>query len=258
MNWIDLFFQDAEQRMVIREKITIIAKALNEFRKTIDRLTEHIGQFEYDKLKVIPDRTKNLGENWANYGWVPCFPWFKAVDVIDVLLQVENADQANKIMFQSIEQHSIEELFKALVDYCRKFGHNSKTLYDSINAYEQSLYSACCLCLFSIIDSCFIYGQPIEKEKRRALPRNAVSRSVNIDYFEFLVIPYSAELIIEKMYANVKDFSIEEDALYRNFISHGMNKYNPDKLDCLKLFTLLYNIYELFDAEVFSWDKTNG
>ena len=60
MNWIDLFFQDAEQRMVIREKITIIAKALNEFRKTIDRLTEHIGQFEYDKLKVIPDRTKNL------------------------------------------------------------------------------------------------------------------------------------------------------------------------------------------------------
>ena len=115
MSWIELICIDKEQEKKLIETFTIINDAFNKVSKMAS-IT--IGQFEYDKLRVIPERTKQMGETWASYGWVPCLPWFKAVDVIEVISQVNNIDQANKIMVQSIELHTENELFDMLMEHC--------------------------------------------------------------------------------------------------------------------------------------------
>ena len=69
-------------------------------------------------------------------------------------------------------------------------------------------------------------------------------------------VPLNALVIVTKnFFDDADDFNPEkEDGLNRNFVSHGMNQYNPTRTDCLKLFVLLYNFYFLIDAKILRWD----
>ena len=72
---------------------------------------------------------------------------------------------------------------------------------------------------------------------------------MNAERSKYIICAYTFKLVIENRYMSGNVFiPTNEHGLNRNYISHGMNKYIPDAIDCLQLFVFLYNTYALLNA----------
>lgn len=146
-------------------------------------------------------------------------------------------------------------LFDALHEYVKTNLHNETTLSQAISSFNSELYSGCALLLFALIDACFLTTQVIKKGKRRALANAANKEIKRVDSLLLSCANISLN-IVSDLFESAQDFKPEiEDGIKRNFISHGMNSYNPNRTDCLKLFVLLHSIYLLFETGVFEWKQ---
>lgn len=114
--------------------------------------------------------------------------------------------------------------------------------------------------IFAIIDICFLENQPKEsKEKNRKLPGNAFEKMFGEEKTDdSITLLYVTVGIIKETYKNCKDFSIKENRLNRNFVSHGMNKRKVTKTDCEKMYVLLYNVLSLFQYGLLNWEKVEN
>lgn len=221
----------------------------------IENTIKQLINFNWNKLFTnVPKNIKSLAEEWAKCGWIPSLPNYVEWDLIENITYPLTQKQADDIMLNKIDDEMFSELISEITNYNTQLGLNNESFKEAVECFNNKLYSACALLLFALIDSRFIINQPIPQKGRRKLADKAVSDAINDNKTKYSIIAHSAKIIIEKLFENAADFSIE-NGLNRNMLAHGMNKYNPDRTDCLKLFVLIYNIYFLFDIGFLTWSK---
>lgn len=213
-----------------------------------------------DAIDKLPENVKESANIWANYGWVPYLPNCGIGELINIKFP-KTQEEADEIIMQRLDDVGVKILIDKLTDKVKFHSHNLETFEEAVNSYKAGLYSGCSLLLFAIIDSCFIIGQPIppkdSKNSKRKLAGSAVKDAVNEDKYNIAIFAYTTKNIIDRLFKYANDFDpSEEDGLSRNFLSHGMNQYTPNRKDCLQLFVLLYNIYVSFDSKCFMWNKS--
>jgi hypothetical protein len=210
-----------------------------------------------DNFLNLPDAISKITKN-TNFGWVPNLPNFCIQDIFETLTQMNSQSVADKIMLKKLNTFAQKKLFKILQIQNKKYGHVKQTIIDAINSFHNKCYTACALCLFALIDSCFIKGQPFKEKGLRNLSGVAIDKIGDNNLKKYSLIASLSCMIIKSLFEHSNDFiESNERGIKRNFISHGMNKNLPNKVDCLKLFVLLYNIYYLFDSELFKWETIN-
>lgn len=230
--------------------LELISNAYIRFQNFLNENRDIIVAF-LEFFSELPELQRKAGEKWIEFGWVPLLPDATFESFYEALEFPENQIEADEKMVSFIEKQKIETLFDELHRYFIDSESKTCTLNESIACYENKSYTACALCLFSLIDYSFIKEQPIIDNKRRSLPYKAIDNMVSEKDKNALVTTYITVGIIQKFYQGGDDFTIEEKPLYRNFISHGMNDIIPQKTDCLKLFVLLYNVCLLFESDIF-------
>lgn len=215
--------------------------------------------FNWDKLfeffENLPEKSKEAAKKWASYGWIPNLPKYTVIDLMKNLNAPKSKSEADHIMNNRIENNLFKVIVNEISDNIKSYGQNEQTFFEAVSCFENGFFISCSLLLFALIDSCFLINQPRIK-RRRDLANKAVSRAMDESKANYSIIALTAKTIIEQLFLDGNDFDYSrEQGLNRNFISHGMNKYNPDRTDCLKLFVLIYNIYFLFDVNFFTWSN---
>lgn len=226
----------------------------------IENTIKQLINFNWNKLFTnVPKNIKSLAEEWAKSGWIPSLPNYVEWDLMENISSPLTQKQADDIMLNKIDDEMFSELINEITNYNTQLGLNNESFKEAVECFNNKLYSACALLLFALIDSRFIINQPIPqkaKKERRKLADKAVSRAIDESKANYSIIALTAKTIIKQLFLDGDDFNYSrEQGLNRNFVSHGMNKYNPDRTDCLKLFVLIYNINFLFDINFFTWSK---
>lgn len=226
----------------------------------IENTIKQLINFNWNKLFTnVPKNIKSLAEEWAKCGWIPSIPNYVEWDLMENITHPLTQKQADDIMLNKIDDEMFSELINEITNYNTQLGLNNESFKEAVECFNNKLYSACALLLFALIDSRFIINQPIpqkDKKERRKLADKAVSRAIDESKANYSIIALTAKTIIKQLFLDGDDFNYSrEQGLNRNFVSHGMNKYNPDRTDCLKLFVLIYNIYFLFDIGFLTWSK---
>lgn len=236
-----------------------LVKSIETAKKNFDVLTDtikHLINFNWEKLfelfDTLPENIKCLSEEWAECGWVPSLPNYVEWKLMKNIEHPLTQSQADKIMLNKIDDEMFSLLVTKITTYNIQSGLNNETLKEAVECFNNKLYSACALLLLALVDSSFITKQP--KKGRRKLAGRAVIKAIDEEKTKYSIIAQTTRLIIEKMFKDAEDFTVE-NGLNRNMLSHGMNKYNPDKTDCLKLFALLYNIHFLFDVTYYHFQE---
>lgn len=233
----------------------VLIKRIEDYWVSLDEEDDDVERLIFGLSgKKISDIRTYVTDKWTEYGWVPILPTFQGKDILKNIIPPDTVEKADAILLKELTTETQEELFRVLTHYVKKSNHNEETLLEAILSYKNGFYSACSVLIFALIDACFLTRQPIKTGKRRELANGAAKNKIDVP--DSLILS-SAEItlkIVKTLFSNGRDFNLtNEKGLNRNFISHGMNRYNPDNKDCLKLFVLLFNIYLLFDTEVFAW-----
>lgn len=230
------------------EKSQIVLEQYEKPTSNLTVLLQRIGNLKLSDIQA------NIVEKWVSYGWVPILPSFTGANVMKNIVPPDTAKKADARMLDMLTEQELQQLFETLHTYVSANRHNEKTLAEAIDAYKAELYSGCALLIFALIDSCFIMQQPQLSNQRRGLA--GLSAEKKIEKLGSIILS-CADItlnLVQAIFEQAHDFKPEfETGLKRNFISHGMNTYNPSKTDCLKLFVLLHSIYLMFESKVFEW-----
>lgn len=230
----------------IHELCKKVQYALDHNMKPDTSMHDYLKEHGVDSLPEIRSETIN---KWTKYGWVPLLPSFRGEEIIKMLVPPCSAEEADNIMIQKLDDNELNLLFKELQKYILKNNYNNSTFSESIVAFRNELYSGCALLIYALIDACFINAQTIPLKGRRDLAEKAAKNKIErIDSY-FLSCANISINIVKELFKNADDFK-GENGMNRNYLSHGMNQYIPNKIDCLKLFVLLYGVYALFDTKV--------
>ena len=235
--------------------IKLIASGIWKMKEDWDKASPRLlSLFEQKTWENIDKRVQTTSVIWASYGWVPLVPETSITEMLSIPAAPSSQCEADSIMTDKISNVGEAKLFSTLQTIAERQQLNSVTLNDSINCYENESYTACALCLFALIDERTIVAQPLSNsDKKRELARKAtrnVLKSNVLNRYIFFV--NTAQKIIDQLFLFADDFQ-KENSLNRNFLSHGMNRLIPDKIDCLKLFVLLFVVYESYESKLFSW-----
>ena len=241
-------------------------KTLSESIKTVSQTVQFFQQWDFVKVSEsiikLPDDVKKSADIWADYGWVPFLPESRITDIMH-LKYPNSQEEADTIMMEKLDEEGLQKLFDRLEQKVLSHSHCITSFNDAVNSYNNGIYSGCALLLFALIDSCFVVGQPLPKKKsdkdrsERSLSLSAVGKAIDEEKSKWIVSAYAVKRIIEIRFKHGKDFNkSNEIGINRNFLAHGMNSYIPNQKDCLQLFVLLYNVYVLFDTEMFSWKSS--
>jgi len=217
---------------------------------------EVLTRIDFSAIDQLPDTVRQSAEKWGSFGWIPLLPTYTIYDFIKALHPPTSQEETDAIMLSYFEENSTNQLFAEIRDYIDKNGQNLTTWNEAEACYNNGLYTSCALDIFALIDSTFVIGQTIPKgKKQRNLSGSAVKRLFEKEEMcSYVASAIATKEIIISMFQRGQDFSIPENGIKRNFLSHGMNRYIPDKTDCLKLFVLLYNVQLLFYSEIFHWE----
>lgn len=204
-------------------------------------------------IKSLSEEKQKATEKWIEYGWVPMLPNLELSELF-FLNAPQSEKEAKELMLSKLQGDDLKHLYNEIRDSAKKFSLNSVTFEDAVKSFDNKCYTACSMCLFSLIDSTFIKEAP-RNGKRRALARNAIKYEIPKNDYEVIAIIVTRELILQ-LFQDTEDFKLKYDkSLSRNMVSHGMNKRNPNKTDCLKLFVLLYNTLLMFETGMFEFKQ---
>lgn len=232
-----------------QEKINIAIRNIQTFFENFPLILEG--------FVTLPERVQVAAKKWAEYGWAPSLPGNTGIDFLSAVYVPETENAADEVMLLKLEGEKIQELFDAIKEKVDSHNHNTVTYKDAVSCFNNAIYTGCALSLFALIDACFVAGQPkpSNPKSRRKLAGNAVKKGISVEDSELIVITQTVKIIIEDLFSDGDDFDLsKEHGVKRSFISHGMNQYNPNKIDCIKLFVLLYNIYLLFESGMYHWE----
>lgn len=232
------------------------------FRKRIIELAESIDRafsnFEQalGAFEKLPEKIQHAAETWAGCGWVPFLPSFDIEQYQWSMGAPKTQEEADNWMRNYFETETTDLLFSEIRRLADWKGCNNTTLQEAIQCYENGFYTSCALDVFALIDGCFIEGQPKKEGKRRRdLALRAANRVCdNNTDCKYVISAIAARICISELFIDQDDFSVPENGqVKRSRISHGMNAYCPNRLDCLRLLVLLYNVLLLFKVGLYTW-----
>lgn len=219
---------------------------ISDLSKKIEQITSPLRTV----LDTLPTKILNYQTflNWADFGW----------GLIEELpkentyyIQPDNTKHADSI----IEKNITEDLLKTIIEDIRKTKTlNTLSFDEAIDCFYSGKYTACLLILYSIIDSFFLNLQTMKiSEKTRRVLANGSAKNLlktkeieefNLRLYARTYIPLQAVTIL---FDNGGDFKSEPDLPNRNFISHGMNKRVVSRIDCIKVMSIIRNLFEISD-----------
>lgn len=222
---------------------------LNVISESLIFLPEMLGELDKSAAKKM-----SCAKIWGNYGWVVFLPKLTLVKIKQILINCPSSqEEADSIMVSQLSDENLQSIIKYTQEKIKQFNGNTSVYDEAVQCYEMQMYSTCCLGLFALIDFCFIVHQPIQGKGRRKLAWKAVDMAMDDKRMDLFCTVVSVKEIISNLFQDGVDFT-KENGLNRNFSSHGMNKYQPTKIDCLKLFVLLYNICHLFSSKYLQFE----
>lgn len=229
--------------------IQTVVSSFESLNGLIDSIVNSIAAFSkyIDESEIIAKKKQISANQWGEFGWVCFLPTMKIIDINRNLINCPTSqEQADSIMLSQLSDDNVRSLVNDISERVKKFGGNSTTFDEAEKCYELGIYNSCCTNLFALIDSCVVIHQPIIEKKKRKLPIRAIEDASKDKAIDLFCSSLSVKAAICKFYQDGNDFR-NENGLNRNFFAHGMNKYQSNKTDCLKLFVLLYNLCVLFD-----------
>ena len=193
---------------------------------------------------VIP-KSKKKKKNmlrWADFGWGVIDEVLQKDTDYETMCSVKDADLI-------IEKYLTEDIINQLIKNIKESKLNSLVFGEAVDCFSDGRYTSCILILYSIIDSFFLKYARI-KEKPRPLSNKAAKDLIDSDKIKDLKLKiflrvYVPLKAITVLFARGNDFTDEPDLANRNFISHGMNKRQVTKLDCVKALIILCNLIEI-------------
>lgn len=211
------------------------------------------GIFEFVKEINIPQYTQEEKkaliksyERWGKYGWT--VPPYAAIDCFNTC--PKTLLEADELALKYCKKEDMQELFLLLENLCVR----KRDLREAIECYNQHLYKACALILFSIIDSRIIRLQN-KKDERFGVGIGAIAKFKDIakkkttEEGKLFIALYYTNIFpcLFTMFEDTEKFSKKTTVINRNYLDHGMSSRVVRKKDCIKLFLLLYNLLELID-----------
>lgn len=258
---IDMSFMDKmteainSMMSVYANNISTILSGFNASLENLAKISESIISSALKLVKEIDiphyteeekDKLIEFSKQWGKYGWtVPPYAPFDFFNTCPGSLL-----EADELALQYCKKQDMNELFLRLENLCVR----KKDLDEAIKCYNQHLYKACALILFSIIDSRIIRLQS-KKDERFVVGLGAIAKFRNIAKRKtseegklFLALCYTNIFpCLFTMFDDTNKFSKKTTIINRNYLNHGMSSSVVRKKDCIKLFLLLYNLLEFID-----------
>lgn len=235
----------------IKASITSIFENID-FDAIIDTLTESVKCL--DTPNISDDEKDKLIASYKSWGHYLCTkPLNASEDCFS--MPPKDLKEAEKFILQHCDDSAMEELFDVL---CKK-RDNNREISEAIICYKHNHKTACASILFSVIDSCLIRLQ--EKRTANMVTENTAKRKVGYkakELFEKQVeekFENSTSLYVLLSYTNIfeclnsifcdtNDFTLDSKIINRHMQLHGMSIHSVRKIDCIKLFLLLYNLID--------------
>lgn len=229
-----------KQYTIAAEKIGAYFKSTN-----FDFVIDYIDR----TLKPLEEQLRQLGKvhqnfetllTWGSFGW----------GIIDSLPKEETYYIKASSFYESdliIGQSITEDIVTNLETDIRSSIEPDPIFEEAITSFHEERYTSCILILYSLIDSIFINSQEVQESGRRKLANAQAKELLDSENLKEVPISLYAKLYvslnaIKVLFANGQDFKNEPELPNRNFISHGMNKRAVNKIDCIKVLSVLENV----------------
>ena len=239
--------KELQKYSAIIDSISNISKVFS--NSYFDNLSNRIAELTKpitDFFNSLPKTLQNYYnfKEWANYGWgiIDYVPkentYFKIVG---------NSADADAIMEYELSDKIISDVIQDI----KKTDLATAAFEEAIECFYNAKYTACILILFSIIDAYSINLQEINDKKRKLanpfskelLEKSEINELTLVAYLR-IYMPLQA---ITVLFANGGNFRDEPNLPNRNYISHGMNKRQVTKIDCVKVLSIISNLADLRD-----------
>ena len=198
----------------------------------------------------ISDKRKNeLIENYKCWGKYGCtIPPNADIDCFSNPPQ--NLKEAENFILQYCDVSNMDNLFELLKE---KRG-NKNELTEAIACFRQGHRVACASILCSLIDARLIklQGRNANNKKvgkgAKKLFESRIKQMIDNTPSIFIVLAY-ANLFecLTVLLDDTNNFKLDSKVINRNMLLHGMSRHPVRKIDCIKLFLLLYNLIEAIE-----------
>ena len=180
---------------------------------------------------------------WGKYGW--CVIDDAPLDVIyDAPISFKDANDKMSVYYS-------EQIEKEIFEYL-ELRINSEYFKNAVELYSRGMYLSCAMALFAMTDFyCInVNSNTNKKVGFRAIKclHEDVKKSDKIKDYIYLL--FDAVNLISCLYVyfdDTENFTKNCEVLNRNYVMHGMHNKNVDKLECKKLFLLLYSLLKFED-----------
>lgn len=183
-------------------------------------------------------------QKWGDYGW----GMIRWAPIKLYSSTPTNTYEADNMVMQYCTDEKIDEL---LISILKKTDRISE-FQEADWCYKNEKYTASALILFSIIDSMMIRLQQKGSNTKRKLAKQyaneLLTNQVNCNNFLAVASFLALMNAIKNIFENANDFSSEDSELInRNFVSHGMNARKVNKTDCIKLFVIIEDLFQIME-----------
>ena len=231
----NLHINEQEKQFYFNSQFENLISKINQYLEPLKKLLAKLPDFE---------KYKNLLE-WGNYGWglVTFLDYEKTY-----FNKVTSTNEADAIM----DSYFTIDLENEIIEKIKNEVELKEIFNEAIDCYWSQKYTACILLLYSIIDSIYIKTQKFPKKRNRPLAGSQSTFLLKNEELEHLGYRYYLKVYVglhatANLFEYGDDFQLSTDLPNRSFISHGMYNKAVTKLDCLKVLTVLSNVYDIKD-----------
>lgn len=194
--------------------------------------------------KITEEEIKKYSKKYARYGkagWTMLPSLNYRLDN----LKTNDIKYFDKYAYNLLKK---EGEFEYVIKSC-EIEKKNRTIFNEANkCYEEGKYRSCALLLFSLIDYKMTRFQKQRKCQNIYIGKNAINyirqkKYKQINKYFFTSCSLSAIFsCLDVMYSSSNNFKERKYVINRNYLVHGYWKQKVRKVDCIKIYLLLWNI----------------
>lgn len=174
---------------------------------------------------------------------------------------VENQEETDAYFMELLKDDVVEILLSEIVSISNS--EITDDVLEAIDNYRDGRYKSSALIMFGLIDGVLIrihkgevyelYKQTDQYKRQQRRPVGKAAANNITKYYgqapaSFHFYQYvGLQTCLPKLFIDAEDFSIPENIINRNYVSHGMLKRKVEKKDCLQLFLLFRNFIKYIE-----------
>ena len=234
---------------VISGELSVLGQSLSSLYSNVDfdGISKALKQLQELIDGVYGKETALTYQKWGEYGW--CYSPSVDTYFFSKIIGKKNADEEMKVYCNEQELLKIYNILSASTEY-------SNILSNAKKCFDNEIYDACCLLLFSIIDNkLFAYGfkkrnGDVKTGKSAVQSLLSSKTENNIAYqknYECSVRFVNIVSTLLKMYEFGNNFQEPMTIVNRNYLAHGQSNRAIDKKDCYQVWFATYCTVYLLD-----------